>query len=110
MLLLLYVAYVYVIIWYCGVSVNYCSTTCLCTVVNCDGNELDEHKSWNVEKMFMIVIFTYEFIAWILTYMFQCAWLLKNYAFSATFSYAVNLFLEEISNFVKELMDFVFRV
>jgi len=54
---------VFVIIWYSGASVNYCSTTCLCTVVNCDGNELDEHKSWNVEKMFMIVIFTYEFLA-----------------------------------------------
>jgi hypothetical protein len=26
------------------------------------------------------------------------------------FSYAVKLFLEEISNFVKELMEFVFRV
>jgi len=45
-----------------GASVNYCST-CLCTVVNCDGNELNEHKSWNVGKIFKIVIFTYEFLA-----------------------------------------------
>jgi hypothetical protein len=52
----------YVVIGYSGSSVNYCSTTCLCTVANYDGNEQDEHKSCNVEKLFMIVVFTYEFL------------------------------------------------
>ena len=34
----------------------------------------------------------------------------KKLCLFCDFPYAVKLFLEEISNFVKELMDFVFRV